>query len=124
MRFDPDLVIGSRFSGAEWTRVAYFWHKMGNLLLTTLFNALYNTTWTDIYSCYVLFRRELIRPAELQTDGWEQQAEILAKLCLRSRKLYEVPINYSGRMYEEGKKIRWYHTFRVVVAIARFRITI
>ena len=89
-----------------------------------MWNVLYNTTWKDIYSCYVLFRRNLILPEDLVTDGWEQQAEILAKVCLKSRKLYEVPINYSGRMYDEGKKIRWYHTFKVLLAIARFRVTL
>lgn len=121
-RFDADVVIGSRFLAPHWTRVFYFWHKIGNLLITTWFNLLYNTTWTDVYSCYLLFRRDLLYPEKLRTLGWEQHAEILGKVCLRGKRLFEVSVSYNGRGYEEGKKIRWYHTLKVLSTMLRVRI--
>ena len=122
LSFNADVVMGSRFLAPQWTRVFYFFHKIGNLFICTLFNLLFNTTWTDIYSCYLLFRRELINPNKLRSNGWEQQAEILAKLCRLKIQLYEVPINYNGRTYEEGKKIRWHHTLNVIYMIIIARI--
>ena len=114
--------MGSRFLAPEWTKVFYFYHKIGNKLICLLFNLLFNTTWTDIYSCYLLFRRSLIDPKKLKTLGWEQQAEILGNICLQKPELYEVPINYNGRSYEQGKKIRWHHTFKVLFTIIKTRI--
>jgi hypothetical protein len=87
-----------------------------------LFNVLNNTTFTDIYTCYVLFRRQLISPEELATSGWEQQAEILSRLARRASAIYEVPINYFGRTYDEGKKIRAIHAAAVARTIVRERI--
>lgn len=122
-RFGADLVMGSRFLSPEYTRVHYFFHKAGNKTLTLIFNILFNTTFTDIYSCYLLFRRTLIDPAKLRTNGWEQQGEILAKCVKKSTANYEVPISYHGRTYEEGKKIRAYHIISVLATIfaERFR---
>lgn len=82
-----------------------------------------NTTFTDIYTCYLMFKRKLIQPDELTTFGWEQQAEILSLAVRRGRAFYEVPIDYFGRTYEEGKKIRGIHTIGVIWAIlsTRFR---
>ena len=117
-----DVVMGSRFLAPEWTKVFYFYHKIGNKLISLLFNLLFNTTWTDIYSCYLLFKRSLIDPEKLKTLGWEQQAEILGNICLQKPELYEVPINYNGRSYEQGKKIRWHHTFKVLFTIIKTRI--
>ena len=68
----------------------------------------------DIYSCYLCFKRDLIKSSELKTNGFEQQAEILSKIVSRSVNHYEVPINYNGRSILEGKKIRWYHIFSVI----------
>jgi glycosyltransferase involved in cell wall biosynthesis len=116
-RFSADIVIGSRIAAPPCTRVAYFWHKVGNRLLTFVFNVLNNTTFTDIYSCYLMFRRSLIDPQELKTLGWEQQAEILTLAVKRSRVYYEVPICYFGRTYEEGKKIRAHHIIAVIRTI-------
>jgi len=118
---DADVVLGSRLIASPVTRVHYFWHKVGNHGLTLLFNVLNNTTFTDIYSCYVLFRRSLIDPAELNTSGWQQQAEILSLLADRAASIYEVPINYYGRTYDEGKKIRATDAVAVVTTIVRER---
>ena len=109
LRFNADVVMGSRFLAPRYTRVHYLSHKIGNKIITTMFNVMFNSTFTDIYSCYLLFRRPLIDPNELRTAGWQQQAEILGLLARRSAATYEVPISYHGRTYAEGKKIRGYH---------------
>lgn len=112
---DADVVLGSRLVASPITRVHYFWHKVGNSFLTLLFNIMHNTTFTDIYTCYVLFRKDLIEADELGTSGWEQHAEILSRLARSARAIYEVPISYFGRTYAEGKKIRAVHA----IAVAR-----
>jgi len=117
LRFNADVVMGSRLSAPQFTRVYYFWHKIGNRLITLIFNILNNTTFTDIYSCYLLFKSDLINPSKLVTDGWEQQAEILSIVVSKADSLYEVPINYYGRTYEEGKKIRASNVISVLLTI-------
>jgi glycosyltransferase involved in cell wall biosynthesis len=117
-----ELVIGSRFLAPTWTRVNYFWHKVGNRIITVTFNLLNNTTFTDVYSGFILFRATLVSPSELVCAGWAQQAEILGKACARTRTIYEVAINYSGRSYEEGKKIRAYHALPVIWTILHERV--
>jgi glycosyltransferase involved in cell wall biosynthesis len=119
--FGAEVVMGSRFIAPPWTRVNYFWHKVGNVTITLLFNVLNNTTFTDVYSGYLLFRRSLVSPDELKRPGWDQQAEILSRICARSRVLYEVPISYHGRTYEEGKKIRAHHAISVIWTMMRER---
>jgi len=123
LRFDADVVMGSRFLAPEFTRVSYFWHKMGNYLITFVFNILNNTTFTDVYSCYLMFRRTLVEPNRLTTEGWEQQAEILSKAVGAGKSFYEVPISYQGRTYEEGKKIRAHHAVSVIWTIIRMRFS-
>ena len=118
--FDADLVIGSRLSASQLTRVYYFWHKVGNRVLTLLFNILNNTTFTDIYSCYVIFKADLINPNKLLTSGWEQHAEILSTVVSKSSSYYEVPVNYYGRTYEEGKNIGWRDGFRAIYCIVKY----
>ena len=122
---NADVVIGTRMAGGHMTRVHYFWHKIGNKFITLAFNALNNTTFTDIYSCYLLFKRDLLDPDLLKTTGWEQQAEILTKVVRAddSKRWYETPIAYSGRSYDEGKKIRAHHVLSVLWSIVRFRLT-
>ena len=117
LRFNADVVMGSRLSAPQFTRVYYFWHKIGNRFITLIFNILNNTTFTDIYSCYLLFKTDLIKPRELVTNGWEQQAEILSIIASKANSLYEVPINYYGRTYEEGKKIRARNVISVLLTI-------
>lgn len=119
LRYDADLVLGSRFVAPECTRVFYFWHRIGNGLITLLFNIFNNTTFTDIYSCYLLYQRNLVDVSELQSTGWEQQAEILSLATKRAKRLYEVPISYHGRSYDEGKKIKAYHALSVIGMIVR-----
>ena len=102
---DIDVLLTSRMSGSPLTRVHYFWHKLGNKLITFVFNIANNTTFTDIYSGYIIFKRDLINHKNLIFKGWAQQAEILTFLKFNSKKIYEAPITYKGRSYEEGKKI-------------------
>lgn len=102
---DIDVLLTTRMSGSPLTRVHYFWHKLGNNFITFVFNILNNTTFTDIYSGYILFRRNLIDSKKLVFKGWAQQAEILSFLKHNSNKIYESPITYKGRSYKEGKKI-------------------
>ena len=122
-KFSPDLIIGSRFNYADYTRSHYVLNKYGNKLLTFLFNIFYNTTFTDIYSCYACFKRSLINIEKIKTDGFQQHAEILTKVVKNGKKFYEVPINYNGRLHDEGKKIKFYHIFSVVfqIIIGRFK---
>ncbi len=116
-----DVVMGSRFVAPQYMRVSYFWHKIGNYLITFIFNILNNTTFTDVYSCYLMFRRDLVDAENLQTFGWEQHAEILSITTQRGKIFYEVPISYHGRTYEDGKKIRAYHAISVVWTIIKMR---
>ena len=124
MLFRSDLVIGSRLIAPPLTRVHYFWNKKGNEIITTIFNFLNNTTFTDIYTGYLIYRRNLIDPNKLKTVGWEQQAEILSKIVKTARVYYEVPISYYGRTYEEGKKIRPKHVIGIILAMIRERLGI
>ena len=97
-------------------------HKIGNNILTLVFNILYNTTFTDIYSCYLCFKRELIDVDKLKTDGFDQHAEILSKSVKKGTKFYEVPISYYGRNYNEGKKITFKDAFIAVYCILKYSI--
>jgi glycosyltransferase involved in cell wall biosynthesis len=119
--FGAQIVTGSRFLSAQYSRVQFFWHKLGNTAVTFIFNILFNTTFTDIYSCYLLYRRDLLNPDELISYGWEQHAEILCRVVQRARVIYEVPISYQGRDYGEGKKIKAYHVLPVLLMIGRRR---
>ena len=119
--FSAEIVIGSRFSAPPYTRVQYFWHKIGNQLITLIFNVLNNTTFTDIYSCYLVYKRDLFDADLLVVDGWGQQAEILSRAVKSAKVLYEVPIRYRGRGYGDGKKIKAFDTIAVIWAIFRYR---
>lgn len=118
----PDIVMGSRLSGSEFTKVMYFWHKIGNKLLTYFFNILFNTTFTDVYTCYLLYKKDLVDPTKLKSTGWEQHAEILSTAVKRGEDFFEVPISYNGRKYEDGKKIKPKHFFSVVFMILKKRL--
>jgi len=122
LRFNADVVLGSRMLAPPWTRVHYFWHKRGNEFITFMFNIFYGTTFTDTYTCYLMYRRSLLNPDELISDGWEQHAEILCRLVRRATSCYEVPISYAGRTYAEGKKILAHHAVPVVSMMARRRL--
>ena len=121
-KFSADVIIGSRFNYSDYTRSHNIANKFGNYILTLFFNLLYNTTFTDIYSCYLAFRKDILDVDKLKTDGFEQHAEILCKIVKKSDRFYEVPINYNGRSAKEGKKIKFYHFFIVIyrILIERF----
>ena len=121
-KFNPDLIIGSRLNYSDYTRSYNILNKFGNKLITFLFNIIYNTTFTDIYSCYACFKKDLLNINSLKTVGFEQHAEILCKVVKKGKNFYEIPINYNGRNHEEGKKIKFYHIFGVIFQIIIGRI--
>ena len=121
-KFSPDLIMGSRFNYSDYTRSHHFFNKIGNMCITFIFNLFNQTTFTDVYTCYACFKRELLDHNNLKTNGFEQQAEILSKVVKKGKIFYEVPINYNGRTHDEGKKIRFYHIFSVIyqIVVGRF----
>lgn len=121
--YQADIVLGSRLIAPQYTRVHYYWHKIGNRFITFVFNILNNTTFTDIYSGYFLFKKSLVNAAELNAEGWEQQAEILSNAVAAGTVYYEVPISYHGRTYEDGKKIKYYHVFAIIWMILKRRLS-
>ena len=102
-----DVVYGSRFAGAGPHRVLYFWHYVGNRLLTMLSNMVTNLNLTDMETCYKMFRRSVLESIEIEEARFGIEPEITAKLALGGWRIYEVGISYSGRTYAEGKKINW-----------------
>ena len=122
---NADIVIGSRLmtSSSSTRRGGYSRNRIGNNFITFLFNLLNHTTFTDIYSGYLIFRRSNITPNKLRTDGWEQQAEILSKIVKNSSKIYDIPIAYYGRTYEEGKKIKPKDVFKIISTIIGEKIS-
>ena len=121
LEFEADGIIGSRFVYANYTRSHNILNKIGNKILTLIFNLLYNTTFTDIYSCYFAFKKDLLDVNSLQTEGFEQHAEILCKVIKKGNKFYEVPINYNGRNISEGKKIKAHQFLTVLFQIIKRR---
>ena len=113
--------MGSRFTASQRS-VLHFWHMLGNRLITLLFNFLNNTTFSDIYCCYCMFKKDLIDVRRLKCNGWGQQAEILTYVVSKNTKIYEIGIDYHGRTYEEGKKIRYFDVFNVIFWIITTRI--
>ena len=102
-----DVVYGSRFHTARPHRVLYFWHSVGNRVLTTLSNMFTNLNLTDMESCYKMFRREVIQAIDLREDRFGFEPEVTAKVARGGWRVYEVGISYSGRTYADGKKISW-----------------
>ncbi len=117
-----DVVYGSRFLGGPH-RVLLFWHYLGNRFLTFVCNLLYNVNLTDMETCYKVLRREFADRLHLKCERFGFDPEITAKVCKMRCRLYEVPISYHGRSYEEGKKITWKDGFTVLWALLRFRFT-
>ena len=114
-----DVVFGSRFLGLH--RVFYFWHYVGNRLLTLLTNFLYNTILTDMETGVKAFKREIFDNITIRSNGFDFEPEITAKILKRGYRLYEMPITYYGRGYEEGKKITWKDAIPAVWAIIKYR---
>ena len=116
-----DVVYGSRFSGGECHRVLYFWHYLGNRGLTLLSNIFTNLNLTDMETCYKVFRREIIQGIRIEEDRFGFEPEITAKVASLGCRIYEVGISYSGRTYEEGKKIDWKDGLRALWCILKYR---
>jgi glycosyltransferase involved in cell wall biosynthesis len=118
-----DVVYGSRFLGSRPHRVLYFWHSVGNRLLTLLSNCLTNINLSDMETCYKVFRREIIQAIPIEEDRFGFEPEITVKVAKRRLRIYEVGISYWGRTYEEGKKIGWKDGFRALWCLLRYSIT-
>lgn len=116
-----DVVFGSRFLGGGPHRVVYYWHYLGNRLLTTLSNMMTDMNLTDMEVCYKLFRREVIKPIVLRENRFGFEVEITAKVARGRWRVYEVPVAYYGRSYGEGKKITWRDGVRALWCILKYR---
>jgi glycosyltransferase involved in cell wall biosynthesis len=120
---DADVVYGSRFIGGNPHRILFFWHTIGNKLLTFLSNALTNLNLTDMETCYKMFKREIIQGLELKEKRFGFEPEVTAKISkIKEIKIYEIGISYYGRTYAEGKKISWKDGFRALWCIAKYNL--
>jgi len=117
---DADVVYGSRFQGGAH-RVLYYWHSIGNRMLTTLSNMVTDLNLTDMETCYKAFRREVIQSISIEEDRFGFEPEITVKLSRKKAiRIYEVPISYRGRTYEEGKKIGLKDGFRALYCLTKY----
>jgi len=115
------VVYGSRFRGGPF-KAMFFWHMVGNRLLTLVTNVLYNTILTDMETCYKVFTREVAGKLHLVARGWGFDPEITAQILLCGYRIYEVPISYTGREFDEGKKISWKDGFTVLWTLIKYRL--
>jgi len=115
-----DVVFGSRFVSGRPHRVLYFWHSLGNRVLTTASNMFTNLNLTDMETCYKAFRREVIQSIDIEESRFGFEPEITAKVAAGGFRVYEVGISYSGRTYAEGKKIGWRDGVRAFVCIVKY----
>jgi len=116
---DADVVYGSRFLGVH--RAHLFWHYVGNKILTLVTNVLYDTILTDMETCYKVFQGNIIRGLRLRSNRFNFEPEVTAKVLKRGCRLYEIPISYHGRGFEEGKKITWRDGFAALYGLIRYR---
>jgi glycosyltransferase involved in cell wall biosynthesis len=116
-----DVVYGSRFLGGAYVRVHLFWHYLGNRMLTLVSNMFTNLNLTDMETCYKVMKAEVVRKLEIKSRTFAVEPEITAKIAKLRCRVYEVPISYSGRDYEEGKKIGLKDAFIAIWAIVRWR---
>jgi glycosyltransferase involved in cell wall biosynthesis len=117
-----DVVYGSRFVGSGPHRVLYYWHSVGNWLLTTMSNMFTNLNLTDMETCYKAFRREVIQSIRLEEDRFGFEPEVTVKIAKRGLRVYEVGISYWGRTYAEGKKIGWRDGMRALWCLVKYAI--
>ena len=116
-----DVVFGSRFLGGGAHRVVYYWHYMGNRLLTTFSNMMTDLNLTDMEVCYKVFRKEVLETIDIKENRFGFEVEITAKVAkAKNWRIYEVPISYYGRTYSEGKKITWKDGFRALWCILKY----
>jgi glycosyltransferase involved in cell wall biosynthesis len=118
-----DVVYGSRFLGSGPHRVLYFWHSVGNWILTLISNALTNINLSDMETCYKVFRREVIQSIPIEEHRFGFEPEVTVKIAKRGLRVYEVGISYWGRTYEEGKKIGWRDGVRALFCLLKYTIT-
>jgi glycosyltransferase involved in cell wall biosynthesis len=118
-----DVVYGSRFLSGRPHRVLYFWHSVGNWILTLLSNALTNINLSDMETCYKAFRREVIQSIPIEEKRFGFEPEITVKIAKRKLRVYEVGISYWGRTYEEGKKIQWKDGVRALWCLVKYCVT-
>lgn len=119
-----DVVYGSRLSGGRPQRVHLFWHRMGNGFLTFVTGILYNTTLSDMETCYKMFRRSVLDGIRIKSNDFSVEPELTAKICKNKQwRIYEIPISYYGRSYAEGKKISWQHGFSALWTLLKYRFT-
>ncbi len=118
-----DVVYGSRFIGGNPHRILFFWHTLGNNLLTFLSNMLTNLNLTDMETCYKLFKADIIKSIDLKENRFGFEPEVTAKISrVKKIRIYEVGISYYGRTYDEGKKINWKDGFRAIYCILKYNI--
>jgi glycosyltransferase involved in cell wall biosynthesis len=122
MQNKADVVYGSRFLGSGPHRVLYFWHSVGNSVLTLVSNCLTNINLSDMETCYKVFRREIIQSIPIEEDRFGFEPEITVKIAKRHLRIYEVGIGYWGRTYEEGKKIGWKDGVRALWCLLKYSI--
>ena len=115
-----DVVFGSRFLGGDAHRVLYFWHRVGNGLLTLMSNMFTNLNLTDMETCYKVFRREIIQSIQIEENRFGFEPEITAKVAKLNCRIFEVGISYYGRTYDEGKKIGWRDGVRAIYCIIKY----
>jgi len=117
-----DVVFGSRFMGGRPHRVVYFWHMVGNKILTTISNMFTNINLTDMEACYKAFKRDILQSIEIEENRFGFEPEIIVKVAKKKVRIYEVGISYYGRTYEEGKKINWKDCFRAIYCILKYSL--
>ena len=117
-----DVVFGSRFQSGRPHRVVYFWHRVGNGLLTLLSNIFTDLNLTDMETCYKAFKREVIQSITIQEHRFGFEPEVTAKISQRNLRIYEVGISYYGRTYSEGKKIGWKDGVRAIYCIIKYNL--
>ena len=117
-----DVVYGSRFAGYGAHRVLYFWHYLGNKFLTMLSNMFTNLNLTDMETCYKVFTREALAGITIEEPRFGVEPEITAKIAKKKLRIYEVPISYYGRTYEEGKKVNWMDGLRAIWVIVKYNL--
>ena len=117
-----DVVYGSRFSSSGPHRVLYFWHQIGNNFLTLFSNMMTNINLTDMEVCYKALRREVVNTIEIEENRFGFEPELTAKVAKGKWRIYEMPISYFGRTYEEGKKIGWKDGMRAIVCILKYNL--
>lgn len=117
-----DVVFGSRFMGGQPHRVLYFWHRIGNGILTTMSNIFTNLNLTDMETCYKVFRRDIIQSITIEESRFGFEPEITAKIAKMRCRVYEVGISYYGRTYEQGKKVGWKDGMRAIYCIVKYNL--